>query len=403
MGTQGCHCIADQKKEDLNNEIDFNQKGNTNIFITNIDNNFGATQIDEKKGTECSMVKSSPINAKYRSCIYDSDNIERIQATHKGWFFRKKYNDTIYKELIKNRNEMIERIYNEYKNHNVNLAMKIFNISNDQKKDLIKDTLNSHNLTTTILLSKLTISSLSSSSSTFPKTLNTFYSGGVNINNIRHGYGTLLIEQGNMYIGFWINGDFTGYNTLITKNGTLYEGFFNNWKLTGSGIKKTLNNNFYEGEFNNFLREGQGTEETNDHIYKGQFKDDMKEGKGEVTYKKDNDHYKGEFKRNVIHGQGEYKWNNGNKYTGTFMNGKMEGKGRYEMNNGAIYEGEYKEGIREGKGKYQWSNGITFEGNFEKGKPKGKGKLKVGDIEYDVIFEQGKLKDEYKYILKGTI
>ena len=85
------------------------------------------------------------------------------------------------------------------------------------------------------------------------------------------------------------------------------------------------------------------------------------------------------------------------------MNGKMEGKGRYEMNNGAIYEGEYKEGIREGKGKYQWSNGITFEGNFEKGKPKGKGKLKVGDIEYDVIFEQGKLKDEYKYILKGTI
>ena len=34
---------------------------------------------------------------------------------------------------------------------------------------------------------------------------------------------------------------------------------------------------------------------------------------------------------------------------------------------------------------------------------KGKGKLKVGDIEYDVIFEQGKLKDEYKYILKGTI
>lgn len=399
MGTRGCHCINEQKKDELNNEINFN----INDYITNNDNNFGATQIEDKKGTESSLVKSSPLISKYVKCTYDSYNIELIQAIYKGWTFRKKYNDKLYKELIKEQNETIERIENQYKCQNVNLAMKLFNIGNAQKKELSKDNLNSHNITTKILLSKVTTSSLSSSSNSFPIILNTFYSGGVNINNIRHGYGTLLIEQGNMYIGFWINGKFTGYNILITKNGTLYEGFFNNWKLTGSGIKKTLSNNFYEGSFNNFLREGQGIEETDDHIYKGEFKDDMKEGKGEVTYKKDKDYYRGEFKRNLINGEGEYIWNNGNKYIGTFVNGKMEGKGRYEMNNGAVYEGEYKEGIREGKGKYQWSNGVTFEGEFLNGKPEGEGKLKVREKEYDVIFEQGKIKDEYKYILKGTI
>ena len=50
------------------------------------------------------------------------------------------------------------------------------------------------------------------------------YSGYVNINNQKHGYGVKLDYMGNKYEGFWYNDQFSGWGKLIDKEGTVYLG-----------------------------------------------------------------------------------------------------------------------------------------------------------------------------------
>ena len=71
-------------------------------------------------------------------------------------------------------------------------------------------------------------------------------------------------------------------------------------------------------------------EETNEHIYEGDFKYDKKNGNGKLTYKLLKDTYEGEFKDNNITGVGFYTWVNKDTYNGSFLNGKMHGKGLYK-------------------------------------------------------------------------
>ena len=152
-----------------------------------------------------------------------------------------------------------------------------------------------------------------------------------------------------------------------------------------------LNGSLYIGDFANGVREGQGKEETSDHIYEGYFSNDMKNGKGKVTYKTLNDSYEGEFHDNLITGIGLYQWSNGESYYGSFVNGKMHGKGLYKWPDGGQYEGDYINNIKEGKGVFKWPNGKTFEGDFKKGRPSGLGILKTGKKTYKVTFKDGKI------------
>jgi hypothetical protein len=55
-------------------------------------------------------------------------------------------------------------------------------------------------------------------------------------------------------------------------------------------------------------------------------------------------------------------------YKGEFVNNQKSGKGKYIWNNGAVYLGEWSNDNMSGKGKLIETNGSTFIGNFADGK-----------------------------------
>lgn len=218
------------------------------------------------------------------------------------------------------------------------------------------------------------------------------YTGEININNQKHGFGISINKSGYKFTGYWFKNSFEGWGEYIDSDGNIFQGLFVNHKLNGKGEKFSVNGNHYEGDFIYGLRSGYGREYTKDHVYIGQFENDKKNNKGKLVYKNIEDFYEGQFIDNNITGKGEYKWGNGDVYIGDFINGKMHGKGLYRWPDGGEYEGEYIDNIKEGRGRFKWANGKIFEGPFVAGKPHGKGILKVNNNIHDVEFIEGKMK-----------
>ena len=59
------------------------------------------------------------------------------------------------------------------------------------------------------------------------------------------------------------------------------------------------------------------------------------------------------------------------------------------LKSGEEYYGEYVNGIKEGNGIYKYLNGKIYDGQFSKGR--GKVIFDKGNIQYKVIFQNGKL------------
>lgn len=53
---------------------------------------------------------------------------------------------------------------------------------------------------------------------------NNYYIGEVDIENKRHGYGTLSFLNGCQMEGFWFKNSFTGWNCLLDKEGNVFIG-----------------------------------------------------------------------------------------------------------------------------------------------------------------------------------
>jgi hypothetical protein len=113
------------------------------------------------------------------------------------------------------------------------------------------------------------------------------YIGQVTFDNIRHGYGILIVKNGSKYKGYWNNGEFSGYGSVITYKGNYYEGSFYNWQLNGKGIKRTIEGNVYKGNFVNFQKDGEGVEEVGQCKYTGMFSKDKRDGKGMIMVNKE--------------------------------------------------------------------------------------------------------------------
>lgn len=80
-------------------------------------------------------------------------------------------------------------------------------------------------------------------------------------------------------------------------------------------------------------------------IYKGDWKNNMRDGKGIFTWK-DDEHYEGQFVVDNREGYGEYYWKNGEVYKGNWKHDQREGKGVLYGKNGKIKkEGLWKDDI----------------------------------------------------------
>ena len=326
----------------------------------------------------------------------DNYKITLIQSVFRGYIYRKNYKFLKQKQ-IQETNQLLTQFIEQYTKFNLKRAESLIGTKFDRNGyKLYYNDENEINKLFNISYGKIFNTKLLILSGIIPS----FYTGEVNINNQRHGYGILLKNDGSKYEGHWKNNIFNGWGRFIDYDGTLIESNFINGKANGKGMKKTLNGLLYIGDFIDNLKDGNGKEETNEHIYEGEFKKDKKNGNGKLIYKLLNDYYEGEFKDNCITGVGFYTWKNKDTYKGTFVNGKMHGKGYYKWPDGGEYYGEYVNNIKEGNGKFKWSNGRIFEGQFKKGKPHGFGKLKIGNLEFKVEFNNGKLVTNIKELMK---
>ena len=191
-------------------------------------------------------------------------------------------------------------------------------------------------------------------------------------NNMRHGFGTLLLSDGTKYEGFWIENEFSLYGRHIDSDLTVYEGQFKNGILNGDGTESTLTTT-YTGSFSNGIKQGYGIFKTQSDTYEGNFEQGLKHGKGKIFFTNTQNYYEGEFISNKIEGYGKFKWASEDQYEGTFKNGILHGEGVYKWKNGDVYTGPYLNGVRCGNGKLVNSNGKIYEGSFENNLPHGKG------------------------------
>ncbi|MEG4317336.1 MULTISPECIES: hypothetical protein [unclassified Microcoleus] len=205
-------------------------------------------------------------------------------------------------------------------------------------------------------------------------------------------------EGGGRYKGETLNSKPHGKGVFISAKGDRYEGEFKNGQYKGKGVFTYANGERYEGEWSNDKRNGKGV-----YIYpngarlEGEWKDDSyvkgvyiykngdryegdwrilgknRNGKGTFTYA-DGRRYVGEFRDDEINGRGYMTYPKNNQtqsYEGEWKNGKYNGLGTIIWSNGDRYDGEWRDDKYNDKGVYTWANGDRLEGYWRDGKPNG--------------------------------
>ena len=215
-----------------------------------------------------------------------------------------------------------------------------------------------------------------------------YYNGsryeGLVLNNLLHGLGKLIYNDGSVFEGIWEYGK-KKEGKQTNKDRSVYSGQWLNDNYHGTGKFTSEQNNIYTGTFVNGKYEGQGTMQYNDGSkFSGEWKYGSEAGNGTYTYKDgkkfnvgpgifavsgDIDTYFGQEKNGKQEGFGIFKWTSGAKYIGGWINGEMHGYGMYIWADGEKYEGNFEYGEFSGNGVVSKVNGeIKQSGLFIKGK-----------------------------------
>ena len=263
-------------------------------------------------------------------------------------------------------------------------------------------------------------------------------------NGKRNGKGKAIypIENLIFFNGEYLN-DKEWIGTRYNNNGSIVYILKNNNNGTGAGLEYYYNGEFkFKGEYLNGKRNGKGIEYYNNgkKIFEGEYLNDLKwngkgydpsenliyelkNGKGYIKEYNKYEHnleFEGEYLNGQKNGKGkEYYYNNKIKFEGEYLTGKKNGKGKeYDLDGVLEFEGEYLNGQRNGKGKEYYNNKLIFEGEYLydykiKGKLyineklefegeylynkkwNGKGYDENGNIIYELINGNGKVKEYY--------
>ncbi len=143
----------------------------------------------------------------------------------------------------------------------------------------------------------------------------------------RNGKGTFIFSDGSKYLGDWLNEKRHGKGCFISADGSKYIGDYLNDKRDGEGIEYYSNGDiFFKGLWKKGHKNGYGIEYFNSFPFKG-------------------DLYKGEFKDGKRSGKGTFIKANGCKYVGNWSNNKRNGNGIYYNANGLVeYDGDWING-----------------------------------------------------------
>lgn len=185
------------------------------------------------------------------------------------------------------------------------------------------------------------------------------YTGEVNDQKERHGWGEM----------YWKNGTVYGPgNIFIYSHGDRYVGQWLNNKQDGIGTFFSQTG-AYVGDWKSGLQHGNGTAlYKNGNKYVGQFRNGFKDGFGVFTVA-NGDQYSGFFKQGIKFGHGIETFHNGEKYVGEYKSGIQNGQGSSFYSSGGIkYKGDWINGMPHGFGTFFLPNGMPFKGEFEFGK-----------------------------------
>jgi len=147
-------------------------------------------------------------------------------------------------------------------------------------------------------------------------------------------------------------------------------------------------------------KSGCGTDVTDQGCYRGEFKENKKEGKG-VHVWTDHSRYEGEWKNDKRNGFGTYFWADGRRFEGEHKNDKRS-HGTFYWPEGSVYTGDYSESHRDGKGKFTWPDGDSFEGEWRKGGRFGKGIFtSVQKDDEGVYIQENWAEENFEFAEKG--
>jgi len=163
-----------------------------------------------------------------------------------------------------------------------------------------------------------------------------------------NGIGSMTTEN-TSYLGGFKNNLYHGEGELLQQNGRRYQGFFEAGVFSGDGQLTEADGSFLQGQFTKGQLNGQG------------------------LFRKKFIRYSGEFKDGLFNGQGIYR-DNKSEYVGEFLNGQFEGAGQYLHRDGLSYQGKFEQGQFSGVGILE-TQGSRYEGGFVRGLKEGKGTL----------------------------
>lgn len=148
------------------------------------------------------------------------------------------------------------------------------------------------------------------------------YKGEKNTRNMPEGKGVVL-SNGNIYHGFFLNGEKSSLGREIFSDGIVYEGYWDKNKKNGFGVEKLNKEKMYSGDWVNNKKHGDGVFTTHEWRYIGNWENNLQEGMGKLIYRNKNK-YKGEFHLGYPHGYGSLTEKNGKVTLGIWKRGKLQ-------------------------------------------------------------------------------
>uniref|UniRef100_A0A8B9F9A4 ALS2 C-terminal like n=1 Tax=Amazona collaria TaxID=241587 RepID=A0A8B9F9A4_9PSIT len=189
-----------------------------------------------------------------------------------------------------------------------------------------------------------------------------------------HGKGTLKWRDGRNHVGDFKEGLEHGFGICLVprRSEDRYDCYKCHWykgKMRGYGICEYGNDMVYKGYFKDDVRQGFGILEncSAEHSFKytGQWENDKKNGYGVWEDKDRGERYIGTWLDDHKHGQGIVVTQSGVCYQRTFHADKMVGSGILLLEDDYVYEGNFTEDLTfVGKGKLSFANGFILEGTF---------------------------------------
>ncbi len=184
------------------------------------------------------------------------------------------------------------------------------------------------------------------------------------------GRGIMYFAGGGKYLGQWRSGKPHGRGKLIHSSGDVYFGQFENGEKQGQGRIDYADGRRYEGPWVHDRPSGQGKEKPN----APSSRDELSETKTDAT----NEHRSVLSEASTVkdcnktycdNEVGQYIYKDGSKWVGHFIKGRPSGQGTCYYSNGDRYTGGWKLNAPQGEGVMYYASGKIAGAIWQRGRP----------------------------------